>query len=166
MLHPTPSQTLCIPPCLRKSRQIPRLLGSSEETERASVNKQKQMSRVAHARVYTQDIGENESSPTRLNAPIPNDIPPWRCSWLGPLRQCRDLTRVCSSLCETVGKRAKHEWLYNTDLLSTNNLIGVRAFLPIVSEFCAFLMFLQQKAKHLSPRKHTHPKISINYYQF
>lgn len=116
------------------------------------------MSCVTRARVYTKDTGENELAPTRLNAPIPNDIPPWRCSWLGPLRLCRDLTRACSSLCEMVGKRAKHEWLYNTDL-ATNNPIGVRVFLLIVSEFCAFLMFLQQKAKHLSPRKHTHKKL-------
>lgn len=53
-------------------------------------------------------IGENESAPTKLNAPIPNDIPPCRCSWLGPLRQCRDLTRVCSSLHKTMEKCAKH----------------------------------------------------------
>lgn len=54
--------------------------------------------------------GKAGAAPTRLNAPIPNDIPPCRCSWLGPLTQCWDLSRACSSLCarKRIGDERAH----------------------------------------------------------
>lgn len=105
-----------ITPCLQRSLQTPKLWVSVEEIERESVNKEDLINCMVQTHDYTQHIVNRWCLmillwPTRLNAPIPNDIPPSKWTWLGPLRQLGDFMRECSSL---DGKKQLRQLFNNT----------------------------------------------------
>ena len=94
---------LRVTPCLRRSPQTPKLWVSVEEIRRVSVNKDGLMNCMVQTHDDTQHevnrwCFENLLWRTKLNAPIPKDIPPSKWMWLGPLRHFGDFMRECSSL--------------------------------------------------------------------